>query len=191
MRSFPVALTVAAALFAAAMIHAAQRRCAEISGWYSARFHYFTNGTPKVTSFTLHVATASTPDLLDSAEEAVLGGRTRGGAGARRRDVAADRPRRGARRRDPAIASPTRPSSPLATHFGCRAFEMSALDPPRVARDDAGRLRVRASVTVTDQQPFGPSSCGYDAQSVTGVVIARRDLQPELVATLNASRLRP
>jgi hypothetical protein len=43
-------------------------------GWYSARFHYFTNGAPKVTSFTLHVAAAPTPEQLDSAEEAVLGG---------------------------------------------------------------------------------------------------------------------
>jgi hypothetical protein len=240
--------------------------------WYSARFQYFTSGTPKVTSFTLRVAAAPSPELLASAEESVLGcaathpywqpdvdltslsrelqgciwndpallmrertlylatqcmifrageerpedefialfgttpaGRARtwtwryigklagreeakelGGEMLQQTDLAVARD--GALL---AIASPARPSTPLATHFGCRAFEIASLDPPRLARDFAGRLRVRAAVTVTDQPPYGPGSCGYDAQSATGIVIARRQVQPELIVTLNASRLRP
>ncbi len=241
-------------------------------GWYSARFHYFTDGRPKATSFTLHVARAQSPELLASAEESVLGGAAthpywqpdvdltslsvelqgctwndpallmrqatlylatqcmmfRGGeerpedefialfattpAGRARtwtwrylgklagREEALELGGEMLQQTDLAvardgallvIASPARPSTPLATHFGCRAFEVTSLDPPRLAHDFVGRLRVRAAVTATDQQPYGPSSCGYDARSVTGIVIARRQVQPELVTTLHASRLRP
>jgi hypothetical protein len=240
--------------------------------WYSARLEYFSAGTPKVTSFTLRIASAPAPYLLASAEESVLGnavthphwqpdvnlsslsravqgcvwndpallvrngtlylatqcmmfrageeqpqdefialfstkpsGRARtwtwryegslagyaearelGGEMLQQTDLAVGRD--GALL---AILSPARPSSPLATHFGCRAIEIASLNPPALARDAAGRLRVRASVIVSDQPPFGPGSCGYDAESFTGIVIARRELQPELVSTLHASRLRP
>jgi hypothetical protein len=241
-------------------------------GWYSVRLHYFTDGSPKATSFTLRVGSAPSPELLATAEEAVLGsvathpyfqpdldltslsrelqrctwndpallmrqgtlylatqcmvyrgleeqpdeqfiavfatnpdGRPRswtwrylgklagheeaqelGGEMLQQTDLAVGRD--GALL---AIVSAARPSTPLSTHFGCRAVEIASVDPPRLARDAAGRLRVRASVTVTDQPPFGPGACGYDAQSATGILIVRRTVQPELVVTLNASRLRP
>jgi hypothetical protein len=46
------------------------------SHWYAARFVYFTpdNGSPAVSSFTLRLSAAASPDQLGGAEEAVLGG---------------------------------------------------------------------------------------------------------------------
>lgn len=88
-----------------------------------------------------------------------------------------------------ALLSPSKPSSPLATHFGCRAVEVASLDPPRLARDGAGNLIVRASVTASDQAPSGPGACTYDAASATGLVLARRQLKPGLIVSLNSTGL--
>jgi hypothetical protein len=81
----------------------------------------------------------------------------------------------------------------LAQHFGCRALEVASLDPPRLAREPSGAPRVRASVTATDlRAPDGtPASCGYDAASATGIVIARRDDRNGLGSVLHRTGLRP
>jgi hypothetical protein len=95
-----------------------------------------------------------------------------------------------------AIVSPSAPPAAGATldqHFGCRMIEVGSLDPPRLARDAAGTLRVRATVTASDLvAPDGsPASCGYDAASATGVVIARRDDRNGLGSALYRTGLRP
>jgi hypothetical protein len=90
-----------------------------------------------------------------------------------------------------AIFSPGTPNLPLADHFGCRVVEVASLEPPRLARDTQGKLRVRASVTATDLLPEGPGACAYDASLVTGVAIVRRMQHPGLVVSLHASGLRP
>jgi hypothetical protein len=91
-----------------------------------------------------------------------------------------------------AIFSPSRPNTPLADHFGCRVVEVTSLDPPRLARDNAGRLRVRASITATDLLPGGPGACAYDPTSASGVVIVRRvQSGNELVVTPHRSGIRP
>ena len=91
-----------------------------------------------------------------------------------------------------ALFSPSAPGEKLATHFGCRAVEVASLEPPQLARDAAGRLRVRASVTASDLAPEGPGACGYDAASATGLVIVRRELDPgRLIVSLRSTGLRP
>ena len=92
-----------------------------------------------------------------------------------------------------AIMSPSAPGAPLAQHFGCRVVEVTSLAEPRLARDNTGRLRVRASVTMSDVAATGgPGSCGYDPASATGIVIARRVLGAgQLVSSLQVTGLRP
>lgn len=76
-------------------------------------------------------------------------------------------------------------------HLGCRVVEVESLDPPRLARD-AGRLRVRASVTASDQQPLGPGACGYDPAAETGVILVRRaKKRGEMSASLHATGVHP
>jgi hypothetical protein len=74
-----------------------------------------------------------------------------------------------------AIVSPSRSSGneldPM--HVGSIALELEGLEPPRVARDCDGHLRIRAFVTATDQ-PQGSSSAGYDPSSATGLLFTRR-----------------
>lgn len=243
--------------------------------WFSVRLRYFirAGAAPKLSSFTLRVAAASSPAQLASAEESVLGGALTSSfwspdvnlaalapelAGCTWNDPALlhrdgklylatqcmlfdssgeERPEREfvalfstvpngnartwqwryagalsnagdaaelgglmlqqtdlAVARDGkllAIVSPAQPSSPLSTHFGCRAVEVASLDPPRLARDAAGRLLVRGVVNVSDQPPYGPGACAYDAASSTGIVIVRRQILPELVVSMHASRVHP
>ncbi len=62
-------------------------------------------------------------------------------------------------------------------HFGCRAIELAALDPPVLARDATGAPVLRASVTASDlAQPdgYGPGACSYDPSSTTGILLVRR-----------------
>ena len=59
----------------------------------------------------------------------------------------------------------------VSSHAGCRAVEVESLDPPRLRRV-CGHLVVRASVVASDTTSTG--SCGYDAASATGIVLARR-----------------
>ena len=242
--------------------------------WYSARESYFTRlvGGPKLSSFTVRLAAAASPDQLAQAEEAVMGSDLtlpfwkpdfnldslsvelrgcifrdpgiffQGGtlylaaecslftaSGERTEDefvgVFATEPNGspkswkwryvgklathadaldlggemleqteldvGADGSLLAIFSPSKPSSPLATHFGCRVIEVASLDPPRLARDAAGHLRVRAAITASDVGSYGPAACTYDARSATGVVITRRQLVPGLTVSLNRTGIRP
>lgn len=244
------------------------------TSWYSARLHYFTSPSrgPKVTSFTLRVATAPSPQTLPEALEAILGGDLTNEFWQADVNLAALSPElAGCTWNDPAllfrngtlylatqcmrfengeevpedeliavfatlpagsprswtwryagalsghaeaqelggemlqqtdlavakdgsllaIVSPAVPTEPLATHFGCRAVEVEALDPPRLARDDLGRLRLRAIVNVSDQPPYGPGACGYDAASTTGVVIVRRTVTPRLDVSMHATGIHP
>ena len=244
--------------------------------WHSVRLSYFTaaGSSPKVNSFTLRIASASSPLQLAAADEAILGGgrttsgwnvdtdlsglsaevtgctwndpallmrdgslylatqcvlyTTAGEEDVEREFVAlfATQPNGGvktwtwryvgklSRRADAlelggevlmqtdlatghdgmllALFSPSAPGEKLATHFGCRAVEVASLEPPQLARDAAGRLRVRASVTASDLAPEGPGACGYDAASATGLVIVRRELDPgRLIVSLRSTGLRP
>jgi len=59
-------------------------------------------------------------------------------------------------------------------HKGCVAVEVDSLSPARLARDAAGRLKVRAAVTVSDAGPAGSAACAYDPASATGIVIGKR-----------------
>lgn len=80
----------------------------------------------------------------------------------------------------------------LGAHIGCRALELTSLDPPRLARDSKHRHKVVARVQSSDSKVDGPGACGYDPASSTGIVIMRRLLgNGQLVGSLRASRLRP
>ncbi|MGH7710456.1 MAG: sialidase family protein, partial [Gemmatimonadaceae bacterium] len=245
------------------------------SVWYSMRHRYFTRAgsDPRITSFTINAATASSPELLVQAEEAQLGGDLTSAfwrVDFNLASLAADL--RGCTFFDPgiiwhnnalylatqcilygasgeaperqfvavfsttaqgtartwtwrylgklatytdavalggqtllqtdlalgndgtllAIFSPSRPNTPVADHFGCRVVEIASLDPPRLARDLTGALRVRVVVTATDQLPTGPAACGYDPASATGLLIVRRDQsRNQLAVTLNRTGLKP
>lgn len=56
---------------------------------------------------------------------------------------------------------------------GCVAIEMASFDPPAFARGCDGKLTIRAYATASDQTN-GPSSCGYDPSSATGMILTRR-----------------
>ena len=60
------------------------------------------------------------------------------------------------------------------THEGCRVLEMTGGDPPALARGTSGRLRVRARILASDLVPIGPSSCGYEPASNSGIILARK-----------------
>jgi len=92
-----------------------------------------------------------------------------------------------------AIFSPGAPGTILSAHYGCRVVDVASLAAPRLARDNAGKLRVRASITMSDVVATGgPGSCGYDPASATGVLIARRVLgQGVLVSSLQRTGLTP
>lgn len=60
-------------------------------------------------------------------------------------------------------------------HYGCKAVEISSMDPPRLARNSSGSLKVRAMITASDQTPLGPGACAYDPGSSTGIVMVRRE----------------
>jgi hypothetical protein len=86
------------------------------------------------------------------------------------------------------IATPSRRSSPLAAHDGCRAIGVAALDPPSIERVGAVPLvRATAMASLT-----GTGSCGYDPSSTTGIVVARRTLGAGvLISELAQSGLHP
>jgi hypothetical protein len=82
----------------------------------------------------------------------------------------------------------------LDVHHGCRVVEVESLDPPRLRRDWEGALRVRAVITASDLEEFGPGSCAYDPASSTGVVLTRRELDfdaGEMVVSLHATGVAP
>jgi len=80
----------------------------------------------------------------------------------------------------------------LGAHIGCRALELTSLDPPRLTRDSKHHPKVVARVQSSDSKADGPGACGYDPASSTGIVIMRRLLgNGQLVGSLRASGLRP
>lgn len=93
-----------------------------------------------------------------------------------------------------AIVTPDRWSSEHREfiHEGVRVLEVDSLDPPTLARDPAGDLIVRATVTAPDLDPLGPAAAAYDAASATGLVLVRRVIGPaSLVATMHSTGLHP
>jgi hypothetical protein len=77
-------------------------------------------------------------------------------------------------------------------HHGCTILEVESIDPPKLARDDSGRLKVRAVVTASDQKPLGPGACAYDPASTTGVLLVRRDKERgSMTASIHRTALKP
>ena len=77
-------------------------------------------------------------------------------------------------------------------HYGCRVIEVASLDPPKLARDEEGRLKVRASITASDQNPLGPGACGHDPASATGVVLVRRHKsEGGMTASMHSTGVKP
>jgi hypothetical protein len=77
-------------------------------------------------------------------------------------------------------------------HYGCRVVEVESIDPPKLARDSAGKLKVRASITASDQMPLGPGACGYDPASETGVLMTRRHkARTWMTASIHTTGVKP
>ena len=77
-------------------------------------------------------------------------------------------------------------------HYGCRVTEVESIDPPKLARDSAGRLKVRATITASDTMPLGPGACTYDQASATGVLLVRRHKERGLMtASIHSTGMRP
>ena len=79
-------------------------------------------------------------------------------------------------------------------HRGCRALRLESLDPPRLARDAAGRPRVRADIRSSDSTGLGPGLCAYDAASSTGVLFVRTEIDlslPDIAFRLHATGVHP
>jgi len=93
-----------------------------------------------------------------------------------------------------AILQPDHGNDPVThedIHYGCRVFEVASLDHPSLKRDANGKLIIRAVATASDNVD-GPSSCGYDAASATGLVISRKDRHPPAQEmTVNLTGLKP
>lgn len=77
-------------------------------------------------------------------------------------------------------------------HYGCYVLEVASIEPPQLARDEHGVLKVRAIVTASDQLPLGPAACTYDPASRTGLIIGRRiKAQGMMTAWLHQTGLNP
>lgn len=112
-----------------------------------------------------------------------------GGEGLTQVDLA-----RGADGRLLAIVTPEKSgASPLdADHQGCRVVEVRSIDPPALARDPSGKLKVRAVITASDLMPLGPGACAYDPSSATGVLMVRRHKAPGMMTlSMHATGLKP
>lgn len=77
-------------------------------------------------------------------------------------------------------------------HLGCYLVEVGSIDPPALARDSTGDLRIRGVITASDQAPLGPGACAYDPASATGVILVRRTKATgTLVASMHQTMIRP
>ena len=77
-------------------------------------------------------------------------------------------------------------------HEGCVAVEIASIDPPALARDSSGKLKVEASIMASDQGPLGPAACTYDPASATGILITKRiKNSSEFISTVNVTKVRP
>jgi hypothetical protein len=91
------------------------------------------------------------------------------------------------------IATPDDFSTSLMdfVHYGCRAVEVASIDPPRLARDGNGKLKVRAVVKAPDT-PIGPGACAYEPASETGILLVRREKgKGFMTASISKTGLRP
>lgn len=151
----------------------------DVTREFVALFSTQPNGSPRLWNWTYH------GKLADRSDAIALGGEN-----LQQTDLAAAQ--------DGTLLAIFSPSDPtgnatLSQHFGCRVVEIASLNPARLARDGNGALRVRASITASDlTSPNGsPASCGYEASSATGVLIARRDDRNGLHSALHRTGLRP
>ncbi len=77
-------------------------------------------------------------------------------------------------------------------HHGCVAIEMASINPPSLARNANGELKVRATITASDEGPVGSAACTYDPASTTGIVMTRRTKNgSEFTTTLNQTFIKP
>lgn len=77
-------------------------------------------------------------------------------------------------------------------HHGCVAVEMSSINPPVLARDANGKLKVLATITASDEGPVGSAACTYDPSSKTGIIMTRRTKNSsEFTTSLNQTFIRP
>jgi hypothetical protein len=87
-----------------------------------------------------------------------------------------------------AILTPARgdPAAEVGTTGNsCVALELLSIDPPRLARDCAGRAVARAQVAGS-----GLGACTHDARSATAIV-ATSKVSANRDWTIHASRVRP
>jgi hypothetical protein len=77
-------------------------------------------------------------------------------------------------------------------HTGCVAVEIAAINPPTLARDSAGKLKIDAYITASDQGELGSAACTYDPASATGMLMTKRVRTPsEFISTVNVTKVRP
>jgi hypothetical protein len=77
-------------------------------------------------------------------------------------------------------------------HVGLRVLEVDSLEDPSLARDEQGRLLIRAQVDASDLQPFGPGAGAYESTAELGLVMMRRVIgSGGLVASLHDTGIHP
>ena len=93
-----------------------------------------------------------------------------------------------------AIVTPDRWDVALreVVHVGLRVLEVDSLEDPSLARDEQGRLLIRAQVDASDLQPFGPGAGAYESTAELGLVMMRRVIgSGGLVASLHDTGIHP
>ncbi|MCB0986368.1 MAG: exo-alpha-sialidase [Microthrixaceae bacterium] len=77
-------------------------------------------------------------------------------------------------------------------HTGLQVLEVESLSQPRLARDESGDLRVRAQVTASDLDQFGPGAGTYEPSAELGIILMRRVIgSGGLVASLHDTGIHP
>ncbi len=80
----------------------------------------------------------------------------------------------------------------LEVHHGSWVLDVESLDPPVLARNNDGSLKVRAIITASDLDLLGPGACAYEPSLETGVLFVRRDLSAqEKVWSIHATGIHP
>jgi hypothetical protein len=78
------------------------------------------------------------------------------------------------------------------SHLGCRVLEIASLNPPALARNSDGSLKLRADIRSSDSDSSG--LCSYDPDADTGVILVRTHVdltKPELVWQMHATGVQP
>lgn len=77
-------------------------------------------------------------------------------------------------------------------HHGTKAVEIASLENPSLKYDSAGKPVVRAFISATDLDVYGPAAAGYDPASATGIVLTRRIKYPDYMSfSLHATGIHP